>query len=448
MGIGGIGMSGLAQFLRWQGCEVAGSDRGLDEPARAQLYDQLRGQGIRLYPQDGSGPRDFQPQALVVSTAIEADNADLAAAPGTPVLHRAFVLARACEHLGAKLIGVAGSCGKTSVTGWIASALKVLGHRVVMVDGGYTLDFEADTMPGNFFAERGPEYIVAEIDESDRSIREFSPDYAVVLNVGHDHYGMDELREVFRAFLGRAKCGALYPASEPALSPAGIPAATFREDAPGYAVDARGIHFEVAPNVVVHSGQSGRHSAWNGQAVFQLLRMALPECAPEQLGGAMEAFRGVRQRFEVMSAPGAAIAVVNDFAHNPEKLSAAIAAARERYGSPLAMVWQPHGFKALGDQREALREALAQVLQPGDCFLMLPVYYAGGTTSGRPTSQEVGEEYAAAGLPVKFVATREEAAHRFRSSMAAKAWLVLGARDASLRTWARQLAVSSGIREG
>ena len=161
MGIGGIGRSGLAQYLRWQGYEVAGSDRGLDEPARARLYEQLRAQGIQLYPQDGSGPRDFQPDGFVVSTAIESDNADLAAAPQVPVFHRAFALARACERQHAQLIGVAGSCGKTSVTGWIASALKALDHRIVMIDGGYTLDFERTDRPGNFYADSSPDFIVA-----------------------------------------------------------------------------------------------------------------------------------------------------------------------------------------------------------------------------------------------------------------------------------------------
>ena len=440
VGIGGIGMSGLAQFLRWQGYEVAGSDRGLEEPARAQLYAQLCAQGIQLYPQDGSGPCDFQPDAMIVSTAIESDNADLAVAPQVPVFHRAFALARACERQSATLIGVAGSCGKTSVTGWISSALKTLGHRIVMIDGGYTQDFESQDYPGNFYAESSPEYIVAEIDESDKSICEFSPEYAVVLNVGHDHYGMEELREVFRDFLARAKCGAVYPAAESTLLPTGVSAIAFQEEAPHYAVDEHGIHFEVASGVMVHSLQAGQHSAWNGQAVFVLLRQALPNVSLAELATAMGAFRGVRQRFEVMSSPRGAIPVINDFAHNPEKLTAAISAARERYGSPLAMVWQPHGFKALGDQREALLEALKKVLRPEDHFLMLPVYYAGGTTSGKPTSQEVCEQYASAGLPVRAVTSRTEVEADFRVMTTAKAWLVLGARDASLRTWSKALA--------
>ena len=251
---------------------------------------------------------------------------------------------------------------------------------------------------------------------------------------------MAELREVFRAFLSRAKRFAVYPAAEPSLAPADVMSVAFCEEASGYGVDARGIHFEISSGIAVRSTQTGLHSAWNGQVVYQVLQHAFPTKQPTEIAAAMEAFRGVRQRFEVMSSPGAPVAIVNDFAHNPEKLSAVISAARERYGSPLAMVWQPHGFKALGDQREALQEALEKVLRPDDLFLMLPVYYAGGTTSGKPTSSEVCGQYAAAGLPVEFVATRQEVEARFRSSAAAKTWLVLGARDASLRTWTKQLA--------
>ena len=91
-----------------------------------------------LYPQDGSGPKAEQPDALVISTAVENDNVDLIALPNCPVIHRATALAQALDRIGVPQIAVAGSCGKTSVTGWIAAALKALGKRVLMVDGGYT----------------------------------------------------------------------------------------------------------------------------------------------------------------------------------------------------------------------------------------------------------------------------------------------------------------------
>ena len=438
VGIGGIGMSGLAQLLAWRGYEVAGSDRGLGDPAKAELYRQLRGQGIRLYPQDGSGPREFAPKALVLSAAIEPGNADLAAAAGVPLVHRALAMARVFAGLGIPQIAIAGSCGKTSVTGWTASALKALGHGVVMLNGGYTLDFEDAAHPGNFHADAKPEFIVAEIDESDHSIGECHPDYAAVLNVGDDHYGRDELTRVFSAFLARARRGAAAPESLAALLPAGgVATQCYTEAAPGYAARADGIVFEAAPGVQARSTQSGRHSAWNGAAVLALLRLALPETPTAELAAALAAFRGVRQRFEVIEG---ACPVVNDYAHNPEKIAAAVAAARERFGGPLGIVFQPHGYGPLGFMREALLEHLQKCLQAGDRFLFLPVFYAGGTTSFKPTSEELASEYAAAGLPVSAVADRAQAAAELRGVEGARAWLVLGARDASLRSWSYELA--------
>ena len=445
IGIGGIGMSALAQFLVWQGHRVSGSDRGLDEPARARLYGQLRSQGIALYPQDGSGVRAEHPDALVVSTAIEEGNPDLLAAPECPVIHRAKALADAVAATGLPLVGIAGSCGKTSVTGWTASALRAAGHGVIMIDGGYVLDFEDDTHPGNFHADEKADFVVAEIDESDHSIREFSPDFSAVLNIGDDHYGQEELRNVFTAFLSRTRSAAVLPealASMGASLPASLALRSFPDQVPGYSASAAGISFTAPDGHTVHTTQSGRHSAWNGSAVLELLRAALPSAAPEALCSALGAFRGVRQRFEVIAGASAGHpAIVNDYAHNPEKIAAAVATARERFGGgALGIVFQPHGFGPLGFIRQALEEQLRKVLVPGDLFLMLPVFYAGGTSSFKPTSQEVAAQYAAAGLPVRFTGTRDEAAALLASRNGLAAWLVLGGRDASLRTWSIELA--------
>ena len=141
VGIGGIGMSALAQLLRWQGYDIAGSDRGISEPGKAELYSKLRQQGIRLYPQDGSGVRAETPQALIVSAAVEEGNPDFEAGADVPRLHRAKALSQALGRIpGARLIAVGGTCGKTSVTGWLGSALHALGERVLVVNGGYYAD--------------------------------------------------------------------------------------------------------------------------------------------------------------------------------------------------------------------------------------------------------------------------------------------------------------------
>ncbi|MBO4513894.1 MAG: hypothetical protein J5746_14140, partial [Victivallales bacterium] len=129
VGIGGIGMSGLAQLLRYAGYEVAGSDRAYNAPDNAWLFDALRRQGIAIYPQDGSGVKNFKPDLLIASSAVEEGNPDFI--EGIPIMHRAAALAQALDLFRpeAKLIAVAGSCGKTSTTGWIASALEALGQR-------------------------------------------------------------------------------------------------------------------------------------------------------------------------------------------------------------------------------------------------------------------------------------------------------------------------------
>ncbi|MGN0878364.1 MAG: Mur ligase domain-containing protein, partial [Oligosphaeraceae bacterium] len=124
VGIGGIGVSALAQLLVHLGYDVAGSDRGLGDASKAHLYGRLHRQGIRLHPQDGSGVCAERPDALIISNAVEPGNPDLtAAAPDTPVIHRARALAQALDRTGTRQIAIAGSCGKTSVTGWVAAAL-------------------------------------------------------------------------------------------------------------------------------------------------------------------------------------------------------------------------------------------------------------------------------------------------------------------------------------
>ncbi len=443
VGIGGIGMSALAQFLAWRGYRVAGSDRGLEERAKQPLYDQLGSQDIKVYPQDGSGIAAESPAFLIVSTAIEADNPDLKAACGLPVLHRAVALSRLIAQTGLPLVGIAGSCGKTSVTGWTASALKAAGHGVLMVNGGYVLDFESATFPGNFHADEKPEFVVAEIDESDHSIREFSPDYAAVLNIGDDHYEREELQRVFCDFLKRTRRAAVLPEGLDVLREAAAHLRMrFIPEAPaGYASKPNGIVFTSSDGLSVATTQSGRHSAWNGSAVYALLREILPSAAPSAIAQALGAFKGVRQRFEVVAPPREGRpAIVNDYAHNPEKVAAAIACAHERFGGPLGIVFQPHGFSALAFTREPLLEHLRQCLKGDDLFIMLPVYYAGGTVAFTPTADEVAAQYAAAGLPVRHMGDRPAAVAILKARKDLKAWLILGGRDASLREWSLQLA--------
>ena len=442
VGIGGIGMSGLAQQLVSQGYSVAGSDRGLAEPGKAELYEKLRRQGIRLYEQDGSGVLAEAPDQLIVSTAVEVGNPDLVARPGVPVLHRARALAQALANTGVPLIGVAGSCGKTSVTGWIASALKALGEPVLVVNGGYFAGKLPDNLPGNFMADASPRWAVVEIDESDHSINEFSPDYGVLLNVGNDHYEEVELRRVFAAFMGRCKKGIvclkeLQRLSDGCKVPVQTCAPVESENAlcpANYAMDKHGISFDIQDVGHFTSGQSGRHSALNATAVIALLKMLNLHADQAQLAAAIAAFPGIHQRFEVMGTMKDGTPLVNDYAHNPEKIHAAISTAQERFGGPVVAIFQPHGFRPLEFMRAPLAEMLKGLLRPGDLFAMLPVYYAGGSASFKPTSEEVVAQLIEQGIAAKAI-QRPEALSLIQSIPQKGCVLVMGARDSSLRSW-------------
>jgi UDP-N-acetylmuramate--alanine ligase len=185
----------------------------------------------------------------------------------------------------------------------------------------------------------------------------------------------------------------------------------------------------------------GYHSAVNAAAVAAALQAAGVSAPPAALSAALGGFRGIRQRFEYVGATRSGVPVYDDYAHNVQKIAAAIATAREAAGSPLAALFQPHGYGPFGFMRAELLDTLRTALRPGDCFVLLPVYYAGGTSSFSPTAAEVASEYAAAGLPVRTVETRDEAAALVRSLPGLRAVLVMGARDPSLPDFAARLTV-------
>jgi len=458
-GIGGIGMSGLAQLLRWQGYTVAGSDRETTGPGRDELYAKLRAQGITVWPQDGSGVRTVRPALLIHSTAVEEGNPDFIAAAelGCPREHRARALAAALNRLPGRQIAIAGSAGKTSVTAWLASTLHHLGLPVLSVCGGYIHEFTDAQHPGNFTADPAPEWLVVEVDESDGSLTAFTPDYGVLLNIGTDHFERERLVELFRYFLGNCRHGIVLPAAlEPELHPpvdrpvfrfqpaeapppAGAPATTVTPEQ--YQPGAAGCSFSVAGLGRWQVSQFGRHSAANAAAVIAALRLLTLPARPEAWRQALAAFRGVARRFDLAGHTPAGQPVYDDYAHNVEKITAAIATAQEAHpGHGLLILFQPHGFGPFKFMRDALGDALRRQLRPADRFALLPVYYAGGSSSFTPTSREVADGYRTAGLEVLDFPDKEQAAQFVAAGAdGAAAILVLGARDPALPTWCRSL---------
>ena len=212
VGICGIGMSALAQFARSMNIRVSGSDRALEKSENALLKASLQAQDITLYPQDGSRFAAGNPpvDAVIYSTAIEESNPDFAASQGIERIHRAtalkILILERCQS-GKLSVAVAGSCGKTSTTAMIAEALTNVDCEAECINGGMIKAFARPPYPGNYHPGAGA--IVFEADESDKSLLEFHPDYAVILNIGTDHYSKDELQEMFAEFANQAQKGAV-----------------------------------------------------------------------------------------------------------------------------------------------------------------------------------------------------------------------------------------------
>ena len=464
VGIGGIGMSGLAQMFRDLGCAVTGSDRALGHPENERIFTALRKCGAKLYPQDGSVYADgYAPDAIVYSTAIEEDNPDFKCAPeGTRRLHRSEALSLGIRALyGRFTIAVTGTCGKTTVSAWLADALDRLGGDPGMLSGGYVKRFHEDGAAGNYRGGLGRDFVI-EADESDKSLLNYVPDTALILNIGTDHYSREELAEVFLKFANSARsCVVMELAAFEEIGPEKFPAGkmivlfsgeadapvscagrpVLRLDSYRVADGSAWCAFNGLPEIRLP--MPGRHNALNALAVHTVLNSRGYD-SMDALKAVSE-FAGVARRFDRAGVMANGAQVIDDYAHNVEKLASCIGAAQELAPEGrVVTVFQPHGFAPLRFMREALAKTLPSLLRPADTFIFLPVYYAGGTASFSPTSAEVAATCretagAKAGSILDFEDRQECERYLKQAVKRGDEVIVAGARDESLSIWAKSL---------
>ena len=208
-GVGGSGMAPLALIVQARGAKVDGSDRALDQGRNGAKFDFLKGQGVGLHPQDGSGLT--QPnQILVASGAVEETVPDVQAARrvGAAIMSRAELLAQ-LFNAASLSVGVAGTSGKSTTTGMIAWILSQAGQDPTVMNGAEMKNFITPETPyASALVGQGSTF-VSEVDESDGSIARYTPTVAVVNNVSLDHKSMDELRLLFAGFVAKARIAVL-----------------------------------------------------------------------------------------------------------------------------------------------------------------------------------------------------------------------------------------------
>jgi len=453
-GIGGSGMLPLALILRAQGHDVAGSDRMLDQGRSGAKFDFLRGRGIALHPQDGSGITNGG-QIFVASTAIEESVPDLKAARarGAQVLSRAELLAQ-MFNAARTSVGIGGTSGKSTTTGMIGWILSEAGRDPTVMNGALMKNFTTAETPFASAVVGEGDVFVSEVDESDGSIALYEPDVAVLTNVALDHKSLDELRPLFAGFVARARHVVVnLDNAESAALARKVP----RDAVTRFSlVDPRadlfasalrpapdGIAFELhegasGESISVHLAVPGRHNVANALAAIgaaRACRVPLAEAAAE-----LADFLGLRRRLETVGQAGG-VTVIDDFAHNPDKIEATLATLHDFPGR-LLVLFQPHGFLPLRMMKDAFIEVFATCLAADDVLVMPdPVYY-GGTTDRSVTSADIVAGVAKAGRQA-FAFTERGACGEKLLELARPddRIVVMGARDDTLSTFASDLLV-------
>lgn len=388
VGIGGAGMSGIAEVLHNLGYAVSGSD--LSDSATLR---RLAGLGIATHV--GHAAANIEgADAVVTSTAVQSDNPEVVAARThkIPVVPRALMLAELMRFK--QGIAIAGAHGKTTTTSLVTSVLAEAGLDPTFVIGGKLNSAGANAKLGQ------GDYIVVEADESDASFLNLLPVMAVVTNIDADHmetYGHDfgRLKGAFVDFLhrmpfyGRAIVCVDSPAVREILSQVARPVTTygFAEDAQVRALNVRAeagrMHFTVRrsngqsyPDLDVVLSLPGEHNVLNALSAVAVA-MEL-EIADEALLRAFESFKGVGRRFqrygELPATDGGIFTVIDDYGHHPVEMAATLAAARGAFpGRRLVLAFQPHRYSRTRD----CFEDFVKVIGLADAVLLTEVYAAG-----------------------------------------------------------------------
>ncbi len=446
----------LALIVQARGGHVEGSDRSHDQGRTPEKFDWLRGQGIALYPQDGSGVTRAE-QVVVATGAIEETVPDIGAARrvGARIVTRPQMLSR-LFNAAPTSVGIAGTSGKSTITGMVAWILHQIGRAPTVMNGAVMRNFVDGDHPFASALIGSQELFVSEVDESDGSIAAYDATVAVVSNISLDHKSMEELRDLFGGFVGRAARAVLnLDNPETAALAQGLVEAgrldavlTFalgNEEADLSAHELvpqpTGMTFTLSDrasgaSLPVTLNVPGAHNVANALAALGAT-MALGVPLAEAVA-ALETFAGIRRRMEVVGTAGG-VTVIDDFAHNPDKIAATLKTLHA-FDGRLLILFQPHGFGPLKLMKSEFIEGFAGLMRPDDVLLMPePVYY-GGTTDRSVGSEDIAAGVRAHDRRAEALATREACGDRLiEMAQPGDRIVVMGARDDTLSTFAEGL---------
>lgn len=437
VGIAGTGMSAIAQYLKGVGKKVAGSDRLFSKDKKMLIQEQFESMGIECFYQDGSGINETT-QAVIVSTAIEETNVEYQKAKeaGIPIIKRSELLAAISSEK--KTIAIGGTSGKSTTTAMIFHILQENGKSPSLITGAGLTVLQKRNLPGNAWVGDS-EWLVIESDESDGSIVNYIPEIGIVLNIDRDHKEFEELIELFQTFKRNTK-GKFIVNYDHELTRnlsqdtkndfsthpgAGFVAENFKQTGFEIQFTLNGIPFKI-PVI-------GKHNMENASAAVAASYAA--GVSIEQAAKALESYVGIFRRTQLVGEKKG-VYLIDDFAHNPAEVQAAIRSCQQ-IGKRVFAWFQPHGYGPLRFMHKELAERVIETLRPEDYYLMSDVYYAGGTVTKDISSDVVINEVVKAGKKALLFEDRNKMSDYFaKETRQGDVILMMGARDPSLAEFA------------
>jgi UDP-N-acetylmuramate--alanine ligase len=440
IGIAGSGMSALAQYLAGIGKAVSGSDRFFIPEQPNETRDKLEAEGIKCYLQDASGITSAI-DLVIASTAVEETNVEIQKAKslGIQILLRSELLTIISNSK--RTIAVGGTSGKSTTTAILFDILEHGGLQPSIISGAGLVRIQKQNKIGNAFVGKG-DWLVIEADESDGSIVSYHPEVGLLLNIDKDHKEIDELKDIFQTFKQHTQKLFVVNASNELTAPYSQDKNqdfSFTNTEAGYrATDFHQQGFEISfriNGVAFSMNAIGRHNMENAlaaTAVANQLGVDLKVCAE-----AVKNYEGIYRRNQVLGEKNG-VWVIDDYAHNPAKLAAAI-----RSVQPLAkkvIAWfQPHGYGPTRFLRNDFVKEISNALRPQDEIWMSEIFYAGGTTTKNISAGDLIDDLKQLGCNAYFVEDRNNFVKEVNSHLDKDSAIILmGARDPSLDEFAKK----------
>lgn len=438
-GIGGSGVSAIACFMADRGHTIIGSDRAFETNPKHLLYQILISKGIIITPQDGSGI-DSSFDLVVFSTAVENTSPEFIKAKelGIPIKTRPEYLAGLTKQF--KTIAISGTSGKSTTAGMLAFLMQKLGIKPNFIGGGRVKQFMRENHPGNYLSTSS-DILIIEACESDGSIVTYKPEHLILLNLHLDHNPINITANMFGETINNTNGLIVINADDQRLrniTPKDV--ITFSIDsnskyrATNISYNPFSTEFSLN-NLRFSLSLPGKYNIYNALSCIAILsEMGIPV---RDIADIIHEFKGIERRFDVHLNDGENL-VIDDYAHNPHKISSLMRTIKN-IRKCVCYIFQPHGFGPTRLMKNEYIEAFSQNLDECDHLILLPIYYAGGTSIKDVSSYDLADGIIAKGKIVEVV---EERVMILKMLNRWNTYVVFGARDETLSDFARIIAES------